>query len=207
MRRAVVVVMLAVGSVAATAPAKTKKPVPLSQLFCHAQFVSVETYEGAPDSRVAQQYPVDYDAAVGVQQRIAKWGRYKVVYEEDQADLVFVVWRARPEGNRLPGEPTQMPPMRPPQSSDPGTGQSPQGAPGRNPGMGPEGDAGTQTRPAMADYPWKDELAVYQPENAESLLSPLWKKQDKDGLKAPNMTLFGDLADAVDDGCAQAPGS
>jgi len=211
MRRSVVLVAVVLGSVVMTAPAKTKKPVGLSQLFCHAQFVFADTYEGAPDARLQQMYPLDYDAAVGVQQLIERWNRYKVVYEEDQADLVFMVWRARPEGNRLPGEPTQMPPMRPPQTQDPGmgpgAGQNPQGAPGRNPGMGPGGDAAAQTRPAIADYPWKDELAVYQPQNAESMVSPLWKKQDKDGLKAPNMTLFGGLADAVDDACANAPGS
>jgi len=210
MRKSAVAMMLALGSVVLTAPAKTKKPVGLSQLFCHAQSVFVDTYEGAPDSRLQQMYPLDYDAAVGVQQRIEKWGRYKAVYEEDQADLVFVVWRARPEGNRLPGQPTQMPPMRPPQSQDPGmgpgTGQNPQSAPGQNPGES-GGDAAAQTRPAMADYPWRDELAVYQPRNAEDMISPLWKKQDKDGLKDPRMTLFGDLADAVDDACSTATGS
>ncbi|MGC2617447.1 MAG: hypothetical protein WA414_00310, partial [Acidobacteriaceae bacterium] len=121
MRKSVFVVVLTLATVVVTAPAKTKKKASLSQLLCQARYVSVETFEGAPDANLARQYPLDYDAAVGVQQRIQKWGRYTLVNENQQADLVLVVWRARPQGNRLPG-PTQMPPVRGPQIPDPGAG-------------------------------------------------------------------------------------
>ncbi|MGC2635910.1 MAG: hypothetical protein WA294_01950 [Acidobacteriaceae bacterium] len=214
MRKSVLVVLLAIGGVAVTAAAKTKKSPPLSQLFCQARFVYVKTYEGAPDARTAQQYPGDYDAAIGVQQRLQRWNRYSQVIAEQQADLVFVVWKARPEGNRLPGQPTQMPPVSAPQVPDPGTGtqptpRSPNGAPGQDPGgMGPPDSVGVSNGgPGIAAYPSKDQLAVYQPESDEDLHAPLWKKTETDGLSEPRMTLFGQLAHAVDDACPNTSGN
>jgi len=122
--------------------------------------------------------PDDYKAAVGVQQRIEKWGRYTLVYQPQQADLVWVVWKERKGGNRLPGQPTQMPPVTMPQPSDPGTGPNPggpgqPGAPGsprQNPGGigGPDG-VGTSNggRGVGMVWPVNDQLAVYMPENDE----------------------------------------
>ncbi|HTW48935.1 MAG TPA: hypothetical protein VMD92_13370 [Acidobacteriaceae bacterium] len=214
MRNSVFVVLLALVGVAATAPAKTKKEAGLSKLFCQARYAYVETYEGVPDARIAQEYPVDYDAAVGVQERLQKWNRYTLANEEQQADLVFVVWKARPEGNRLPGQPTQMPPIHPQQIPDPGTGAgqnpgSPQGMPGQGPGGmgGPDGGGISHGGPGVGVYPVNDQLAVYQPQSDENLQTPIWKKSEKDGLKEPRMTLFGELADAVDDACSSSTGS
>jgi hypothetical protein len=216
MRRSVVVVLVALGGVTVTAPAKAKKEAPLSRMFCQARYVYVETYEGAINPDIARQYPADYDAAVGVQQRIERWDRYKLAYEEQQADLVFVVWKARPEGNRLPGQPTQMRPVTMPQIPGTGTGPSPgqnprnpQGTPGQTPGDtgGPDGAGISRGGPGVAVYPPNDQLAVYQPQGDGSLAAPLWKKTEKDGLKEPRMTLFGQLADAVDDACSNATGS
>ena len=85
MRNGVLLVVLVLGGVAATAPAKTKKEEVIPKLFCNAQYVSVQTYEGDPGPYLAREYPSDYDAAVGVQNRIEKWGRYRVLYESDQA--------------------------------------------------------------------------------------------------------------------------
>jgi hypothetical protein len=211
MRKSVTCALVVLGGVVGTSPAKTRKEAPLPQLFCQGHYVYVQTYEGAPDAQIARAYPGDYDAAVGVQQRIASWDRYKLVYEQQQADLVFVVWKARPQGNRLPGQPTQMPPVTAPQIPDPGTGPNPgnpQGRPGQAPGgMGtPDGVGVSHGGPGVAAYPVNDQLAVYAPDDA-SLLSPLWKKSEKDGLKTPRMTLFGDLADAVDDACANPTSS
>lgn len=220
MRNSLLVVLLALAGVVVNAPAKTKKEAPLSKLFCQARYVYVQTYEGPPDIQIARQYPADYNAALGVEQRIRKWNRYTLSNEEQQADLVFVVWKTRPEGNRLPGQPTQMPPLSGPGMPDPGTGPtgpggpgqnpgSPQGAPGQNPpgrnpgGMsGPNGVGVSNGGPGVGVYPMNDELAVYQPQSDESLHAPIWKKSEKDGLKEPNMTLFGQLADAVDDACS-----
>jgi hypothetical protein len=53
-------------------------------------------------------------------------------------------------------------------------------------------------------WPVNDQLAVYMPENDESLQSPLWKKSEKDGLSEPDMPLFGKIADAIDDACSKS---
>ena len=209
------VLLLVLGCAAGTAPAKTKKEAPLSQLFCHAQYVYVETYDGDLNPNVARQYPQDYDAVVGVQQRIQKWGRYTLVYGPQDADLVWVVWKERKGGNRLPGQPTQMPPVSMPQPSDPGTGQNPggQGQPGapggprQNPGGigGPDGVGISNGGPEVGMvWPANDQLAVYMPQSDESLQSPIWKKSEKDGLSEPDMPLFGKIADAVDDACSNS---
>jgi hypothetical protein len=213
MRSAVLLGVLVLGGVVGTAPAKTKKEAPLSQLFCHAQYVYVETYEGDPDSQAAREYPDDYNAALGVQQRLQKWGRYRLVYEEQQADLVWVVWKQRKGGNRLPGQPTQMPPMSMPPG--PGTGPNP-GGPGQNPGapggprqnpggVGPDGVGTSNGGPEVGMvWPVSDQLAVYMPQSDMNQQSPIWKKSEKDGLSEPDMPLFGKIADAVDDACSNS---
>jgi hypothetical protein len=80
--------------------------------------------------------------------------------------------------------------------------------PGQDPeGMGgPDGVGVSHGGQGVATYPPNDELAVYQPQSDESLQSSLWKKSEKDGLKDPNMTLFGDFADAVDEACVNTTG-
>jgi len=214
MRRAVVVVLLALGGAGLTAPARTKKESSLPKLFCQARYVYVQTYEGALSAELEREYPADYNAAIGVEQRIQNWDRYKLVAGNQQADLVFVVWKARPEGNRLPGQPTEMPPISTPPMPDPGAGpgqnpRNPQGMPGQSPGGlgGPDEVGVSHGGPGVAVYPPNDQLAVYEPQSDESLDTPLWKKTEKDGLKEPRMTLFGKLADAVDDACSDATGS
>jgi len=217
MRNAVLVSVLVVCGVVGTAPAKTKKEAQLSRLFCHAQYVYVETTEGDPDVEVARDYPDDYKAAIGVEQRMQHWGRYTLVYQPDQADLVWVVWKQRKGGNRYPGQPTQMPPATMPQppgsGTDPGTGpgQNP-GGPGQNPnrpgqnpgGIGePDGVGTSRGGPGVGVMlPVTDQLAIFMGSSDVSDAAPIWKKAEKDGLSEPDMPLFGKIADAVDDACS-----
>lgn len=209
-------IVLVLCCVVGTAPAKAKKEAPLPKLFCHAQYVYVTTWEGDPDT-IARVYPDDYKAAVGVEQRLQKWGRYKLAYEQQQADLVWVVWKERKGGSRLPGQPTQMPPVGMPQpGSGTGPGQPPMGpgqtpgrpgAPGQNPGGidGPDG-VGTANGGAGvgAVWPVNDQLAVFMSQSDESLDAPIWKKSEKDGLSEPDMPLVGKIANAIDDGCSDS---
>ena len=221
----VLVFTLFLGAAVGTAPAKAKKDAPLSKLFCHALYVYVQTYEGDPDADVAREYPQDYDAAIAVQQRLQRWGRYTLVYEQKSAELVFVVWAERKGGNRPPGQPTGIPPVSGPRVPDPGTGgpggSSPgsypggpisgPGGTGQNPGGidGPNGAGGSRSgggRPQGAEIvPPGDLLAVYMPAGDESLDAPIWKKSEDGGLQPP-MHLFAELADAVDDACSD-PGT
>lgn len=215
MRNGVLLVVLVLGGVAATAPAKTKKEEVIPRLFCNAQFVSVQTYEGAPDVYLARQYPSDYDAAIGVQNRIDHWGRYRVIYppSTQSADLVFVVWKERKTGNRLPGQPTEMPPVGGP--GEPGSGPA---GPGQNPGQpgqpqrrgqlpgvddGP-GDIGVGAAGVGGVFPVDDQLAVYMSFGDQNTSAPLWKHSLKDGLREPDMPLFRKFADAVDDACSDS---
>jgi len=206
-------VLLLVAGMVEIAPAKAKKQAELSKLFCQARYVSVLTYEGDTTPDVAQAYPGDYDAAIGVAQRLQRWGRYTVVYAPQPADLVFVVWKERKGGNRLPGQPAQVPPISCPPVQDPGTGQMPGGPgqpQGRNPGGidGPDGVDVSRGGPGIGGVlPVNDQLAVYLPEADESLSTALWKHSQKDGLKEPDMPLFSKLADAVDDACSDSGGS
>ena len=140
MRKGVLLAAVVLGGMAATAPAKTKKEAVIPKLFCNAQYVTVQTYEGDPDAWLARQYPSDYDAAIGVQNRIEHWGRYHMVYSPgaQSVDLIFVVWKERKTGNRLPGQPTEMPPMGGPR--EPGSG-----GPGQNPGQPAEARTGPRS--------------------------------------------------------------
>jgi hypothetical protein len=204
--------------VAGTAPAKTKKEEVIPKLFCNAQYVMVQTWEGAPDAYLAREYPSDYDAAVGVQNRIESWGRYRVLYASSTqpVDLIFVVWKERKTGSRLPGQPTEMPPEsgpREPGSGTGGAGQTP-GQPGQpqRPGQIPgvddgPGDVGVSHGggPGIGGvFPVDDELAVYTSFDGQNMSAPLWKHSLKDGLKEPNMPLFRKFADAVDDACSDS---
>jgi hypothetical protein len=208
----IVILLLAAGTVQ-TAPAKTKKKAQLSKLFCQARYVSVQTYEGDTTAEVGRAYPLDYNAAIGVQHRVQTWGRYVLVYPPQPADLVFVVWKEPQDGNRLPGQPTGIPPVSTPRMPDPGTrypGQTP-GQPGQQPGQGPGGVDGpdgvgvSRGGPGIGGvWPVHDQLAVYLPWGDGEMSAPLWKKSEKDGLNEPDMKLFGKLADAVDDGCSDS---
>jgi hypothetical protein len=219
MRNRVLVVAVVLGGIAAPAPAKAKKQkgevVP--KVFCNAQFVKVQTQEGDPDVYLAREYPSDYNAAIGVQSRIDHWGRYRVVYPSDPnpVDLVFVVWKERMTGNRLPGQPTEMPPPggpRQPGSGPDGSGQypgqpsQPQGGPGEGPGAGGgAGGMGVPPGPGVGVmFPVDDQLAVYVTQGDGSLSAPLWRHSEKDGLKEPHMPLFRRFADAVDDACSDS---
>jgi len=207
----VAVFMLAAG-IAETAPAKTKKEAVVPKLFCNARFVSVQTYEGDADAYASREYPADYEAAIGVRNRIQRWGRYTVVYPPQPPDLVLVVWKERKGGNRLPGQPTEIPPVggprEPGSGTGPGAGQIP-GQPGRpnQPGQGPgigdgPGDVGISEGGMSGVFPVNDQLAVYTTFGDQTTSAPLWKHAQKDGLKEPDMPLFRRLADAVDDACS-----
>jgi hypothetical protein len=218
MKSSVLVLAGMLGGLAAVAPAKTKKQEVIPKLFCSAQYVSVSTYEGDPNVYLANEYPSDYDAALGVQNRLEKWGRYRVMYSPmaQPVDLIFVVWKQRKTGNRLPGQPTEMPPGGPrePGSGPGGPGQNPgqpgqpQESPGEGPGIGGgSGNAGGFPDRGLAVgavVPVDDQLTVHMTEGDGSLSAPLWKHSLKDGLKEPDMPLFREFADAVDDACSDS---
>ncbi|MGA8109645.1 MAG: hypothetical protein WB974_09430 [Acidobacteriaceae bacterium] len=89
MTKSGVVVLLLVGGLAVPVYAKKKKDAPLPQLFCQAQFVYVQAFDG--DINNPYLLPADRDAAEDVEQRLQDWHRYTLVMNRYEADLVFVV--------------------------------------------------------------------------------------------------------------------
>ncbi|MDP9263359.1 MAG: hypothetical protein M3O85_03445 [Acidobacteriota bacterium] len=77
----------------ATALPKSK-PRPeqvMPQLVANARFVYVTSYDGPSWS--AKVLPEDRQAVSDVQDALRKWGKYTVVYEPEQADLILAVER------------------------------------------------------------------------------------------------------------------
>ena len=206
------VLLLMLGGVVATAPAKAKKEAPLSQLFCHAQFAYVETAEGdVLDPNVIAQ---DRDAAADLQQRLKRTGSATpLVIRRSEADLVFVVRTGRltdvgmtggvPRDSNpgISGRVGSGPGVGGPGAASGGTlnqgtnGQDPgdsQGAGGRN------GRAGVGAEVGDPD----DTLWVYQG-SAEGppLHTWLWRHSETGGLQNP-MPLFQLIRNAVEAGCA-----
>jgi hypothetical protein len=159
MRKSGMVALVVMGGVALTACAKKKKDE-LPQLFCQAQFVYVQTYEGELGPAVAEDYPHDYDEAQALEQRLQDWRRYTLTMNRNEADLVFVV-RAGRVANGVNNNPYPMPvpnvPGSDPQAQVPITGNpgrvgvggpAGQGGPGMGgPGAGGPGGGGPGTGP------------------------------------------------------------
>ena len=160
MTKSGVVVLLLAGGLAVPVYAKKKKDAPLPQLFCQAQFVYVQAFDG--DINNPYLLPADRDAAEALEQRLQDWHRYTLVMNRYEADLVFTVRTGRaasagngpyPGGGPGIGAPGQVPgggqvrvpmggpgpyPQENPGAQYPG-GQNPGGQnPGaQNPGSGP----------------------------------------------------------------------
>jgi hypothetical protein len=225
-----VAVLLLVGGLAVPVYAKKKKDVPLPQLFCQAQFVYVQGFDGD----VTNPYlpPEDRDAAEGLENRLQDWKRYTLVMNRNEADLVFVVRTGRvasgfnnsPYPTQGPNVPGADPQARIPIGGRPGAGQNPGAGPypggtgaggvgAGGPGMGP--DANGQDGSGMSPMngrgmggevgPPNDLLAIYMKPGSESLHAPIWQHAEKDGLRGP-MPLFQRIKDAVDTECAAGAG-
>ena len=206
-------VLMAAGALAGTAAAKSKKNKEVPQLFCQAQFVYVQTYEGDPLN--VNVVPEDRAAAQRVIEQLESWKRYKLVNEKSQADLVFVVRTGRAVMAQA-GSPGMGGPAGPNNAGEnpSGMGSAPGGM---NPGMGPgAGGPGMGTPNSMggeenggrgpmgaAAGPADDLLAIYQRPGDVQTQEPLWRKSKHDGLDAPKMQLFEEMKDAVDAACKE----
>ncbi|HEY1502551.1 MAG TPA: hypothetical protein VGF88_23445 [Acidobacteriaceae bacterium] len=204
------VLPLVLGGVVGTSPAKAKKDAPVSQLFCHARFVYVETAEG--DVLNPNVMNEDRDAATDLQQRLEEWKRYTLVIRRSDADLVFVVRTGRLAETGVTASTSRDPnpgisgrvgsgPGGADQS--PGAGGTPNlgtngqdpadsaGAAGRNGRLGVGGEVGDPD----------DTLWIYQgPGEGPALHSWLWRRSESGGLQNP-MPLFQQVRRAVDTGC------
>lgn len=212
------VLVLVLGGAVAAAPAKNKKDAQLPQLFCQAQHVYVQTASGDPQR--PEVVPEDRAAANALVAQLQSWKRYVVVTDPQQADLVWVVRT----GRATPGGGGGMGPNGGGANQDPsGMGSNPGGpgasrggqgginGPGSQGGLGNAGGVnpadgmgaganGNRAAGSSMGAP-DDVLAIFQRPNGGPLSSPLWQRNEHNGLEAPKMPLFQQIRNAVDASC------
>jgi hypothetical protein len=143
---------------------------PLPKLVVHAKYVLVTTYQG-DNLASAHVMPDDRQAVVDVQNAIKRWGRYALAYQAKDADLILLVRK----GHIVESQP------------------------------GVRIGAGSNTKPTIgAEAPTdvgdsRDMLALYDASNGGIDSAPLWRDLMKGGLNPPQMSLVGELRDAVDE--------
>jgi len=82
-------IFLLLASTAALSKPRSEQLMP--RLVDNARFVYVTAYDGP--SLSANVLPEDRQAVADVQDALKKWGKYTVVYEPGQADLILAVQR------------------------------------------------------------------------------------------------------------------
>ena len=141
---------------------------PLPNLVIHARYVYVTTYAGGNLTN-PNVMADDRQAVVDVQDAIKAWGRYAVVYDKKEADLVLLVRK----------------------------GHIVESQPGVKIGAGStvKPSVGAVAPTNMGDR--RDMLALY--DGATGIDSaPLWREMEEGGLDPPRMSLVGDLRAAVE---------
>jgi hypothetical protein len=215
------VVLLVMGGAVATAPAKNKKDAQVPQLLCQAHNVLVQTVSGDPQGPGVA--PGDRTAAGVLIAELQDWKRYTVVTDPQQADLVWVVRAGRAvapgAGNSSlgsnSGAANQDASGMGANPNGPGLNRGAQGGlngpggPGAQGGLSGPGsmspgdsmNAGANENPSSASGSTDDVLAVFQRPNGGPLSSPLWQKNQRNGLEGPKMPLFEQIRTAVDATC------
>jgi len=155
---AIVAVLLAVISAEAQSQTKSKNKKKMHALVTNAQFVMVTNMWGDEFSR--NSTGDDRRAIYEVEEKIRKWGRYKLVYRPEDADLIIVVRR----GALL--------------AVTPGVSI------GRDTRLGTHRGVGVAVESGDPD----DSLAVYDARGGSSS-APLWRASGRDGLHG-NVPLF-----------------
>lgn len=186
------VLLLAFVPVLASARKKNSKPV-VPAVFNQAQYVYVQAMDG--DEFNPYLLPEDRQAIADVERAIQKWGRYYLVYQRSQADLVFIVRVGRlAEGRGNVGIYRGPAPV-------------PGGGPGQGPGQGagqpgaripPQGGNGSLVGAGGAVGPPNDLLWVCMPDFHGEPSSPLWSRTEQDGLESPEVPLLKQFERAVD---------
>lgn len=213
MRNSVLLVVLLLSGVSASAPAKTKKIPKVSPLFCQARYAYVETADGEAFNPAVLSN--DRDAATALQQHLREWNRYTMVSRPEEADLVWVVNTGREVDAGInsaspTGSSRATAGAGPGMSSRPG---SPGPAPGANPSLGTNGEdpgdsaagPGAPGAPGAEVGDRNDLLVVYQgAAEGTPQHTWLWRKSESGGLMHAGMPLFQQIRDAVDTQCAKS---
>lgn len=205
-----VIVLLVAMAASSSAWAKSPKKSEITHIFCPATYAYVKTMDG--DVMRPGVLPEDRDAAYRVEDKLSNWNRYVLVYEPQQADLIFVVRAGRLATTQGDMGAAAGSPDRPINAGTPGANRPP-----RDPSDASQGPAPDQS-PATPDArnrkwvgaggeagPPDDLLAVYAKPGDVNTQTPLWEQTAKDGLADPNVPLFEQIRTAVDQACHDQP--
>ena len=154
---------------ALTVSAKNKTEMPA--VITNATYVMVTTYDGGPLN--PELTPEDRGAVADTQQAIEKWGRYKLVYNLKEADLILVVRTGRT--GQMGGTVRR--------STSVGPGAQPGGS-----ALGIGAEAGDP----------EDSLSVYSVTQDLKSAPPLWRSRAVDGLKGPQSPLMEEFQSKVE---------
>lgn len=199
----IVLLLLATGA-GCSAWAKSPKKSEIPHIVCNASYVYVRTMDG--DVILPRVLPEDRDAASRVEDQLTRWNRYVLVYQPQQADLIFVVRTGRiatAQGNVGAGHGAVIPGARPaPDPTDASQGPEDPSQSTRTPGgIGPNSSLGAGCSVGPPD----DLLALYAKPGNVDAQTPLWEHTLKDGLAAPDVPLFEQLRTAIDQSCHDQP--
>jgi hypothetical protein len=160
---------------------KQKDDVPA--IFQYAHYIYVEAPEG--EAVRPGLYSPDRQAISDVEDALLDWNRYALANRRKEADVVLVVRKGRLAN--APASPGVSLPAHLPPGSAPNSGRSP-GQPGDTSGVTSEAEVG----------PEDDMLRVYMVNTDGKLQGPLWSRDAKDGLDAPDVALLQMLRAAVE---------
>jgi|tagenome__1003787_1003787.scaffolds.fasta_scaffold19841677_1 hypothetical protein len=147
-----------------------KEKTALPALITNATYVFVTTYDG--DLVNPEVTPEDRHAVDDIQNALEKWGRYKLVYKLQEADLILVVRTGR--ALEIKGGI---------QKSTTTTSVASSGGSAQMIG-GEVGDS-------------RDSLAVYTASQGEQSM-PLWRNRAANGLKGPEIPLLKEFQAKVE---------
>lgn len=192
----VMVLLLLLLPTVAAAQKKGKKPS-IPEAFDHARFVYVEAIDG--DEFKQGLDTADRLAIADVKDALKKWGRYTLIYDRENADLVFVVRKGRLASARVGGDinDDQGPMGGGPMGGQQGGGRGPGQQRTRGPELGVGGEAG----------PEDDLLEVRQTTPNGKLSGPIWTHTFANGLNAPRLILFTQLKDEIEKTYPRLPAS
>jgi len=175
--------------------AKNKKKQALPDYVLKAQTIAVVI---RPDAGEPLTNPLaNRTAQENVTDAITKWGRFKLVTDEQNADLIVAVRKGHTSGPTIGNSPTDDPPViYPPSGGDvPGAGQQ-----GRspNPGLGRPGDRGPHIGNEIG--PSEDSFEVYMGGVDEPMdAPPIWRYVAKDALNSPQVTAVEQFRNAINE--------
>jgi hypothetical protein len=211
----VVTLVLVLIPTLAFAQKKAKKPK-LPAVIGQAHFVYVEAVDGEEFN--SHLMPADRIAIADVRDALRAWGRYTFTTERDKADLVFVVRKGRRAGagggmgdgddqtsqQNAQGPLSQQGPRQYPGQQYPGQQYPGQQYPGQQyPGQEQQTERGIDASGEAGPEP--DLLQVCQIKANGKLSRPLWIHSFPNGLNPPQLLLFAQFREAVEQAYPKAP--